>query len=128
MIRIGSLTTTKHTTRRRADIIDLADKEHSGKVFKVMTIGNSGEIRERPNGIGRNPPSWIGSYFAESSSKWFAAKAGRRGLLVHRLVEGADEAVRAAVAAFSNTIDGRGDEALPDVDATLSGEDCSGQE
>lgn len=202
---------------RVQDTIEFGDKKNSAKVFKVMTIGNNGEIRERPNGIGRNPPSWIGSYFADSSSKWFAAKKGDvvfssidlwkgcisvvpkefdgalvtkefpiyritdarlkpdflRALLASRYFQrafraittghsnrrrtqesdfedleicfpathaeqdehikelvaardarrAADERVRKAEASFSNTIDGRGDESLPDVDATQSGDD-----
>ena len=48
-----------------------ADKE-----FKVMTISQTGKIRERIAGKGRNPPRWIGTYFQESPGTWYAARAG----------------------------------------------------
>lgn len=41
----------------------------------VMTIGQNGEIRPREAGKGRNPPEWLGMYFEDSSSRWFAARA-----------------------------------------------------
>ena len=41
-----------------------------------MTIAQTGEIRERVAGKGKNPPRWIGSYFQESPGTWYAAKAG----------------------------------------------------
>lgn len=43
---------------------------------KVMTISQTGEIRPREAGKGNNPPEWLGMYFADSSSTWFAARAG----------------------------------------------------
>lgn len=43
---------------------------------KVMTISQSGDIREREAGKGRNPPEWLGMYFEDSPSKWYQAKAG----------------------------------------------------
>ncbi len=42
----------------------------------VMTIAQTGEIRPREAGKGRNPPDWLGMYFADSSSTWFAARSG----------------------------------------------------
>lgn len=44
--------------------------------FKVMTLGQDGEIREREAGKGNNPPEWRGAYFADGSSTWYAAKEG----------------------------------------------------
>lgn len=41
----------------------------------VMTIAQTGEIRPREAGKGRNPPDWLGMYFEDSSSTWFAARA-----------------------------------------------------
>ena len=43
---------------------------------RVMTISQQGEVRSREAGKGRNPPEWLGMYFADSSSKWFAARSG----------------------------------------------------
>jgi type I restriction enzyme M protein len=40
----------------------------------VMTIGQSGEIRARQAGKGKSPPEWLGTYFEDSPSQWFAAK------------------------------------------------------
>lgn len=42
----------------------------------VMTLSQTGEIRPRAAGKGRNPPEWIGSYFEDSSSRWYAARKG----------------------------------------------------
>ncbi|MGY4255083.1 hypothetical protein ACVI1L_002151 [Bradyrhizobium sp. USDA 4516] len=41
-----------------------------------MTISQTGEIRPRAAGKGRNPPEWLGMYFEDSSSTWFRARAG----------------------------------------------------
>ena len=43
---------------------------------RVMTISQTGHIRDREAGKGRNPPEWIASYFEDSSSTWFQARAG----------------------------------------------------
>jgi type I restriction enzyme M protein len=42
----------------------------------VMTIGQTGEIRQREAGKGNNPPEWLGMYFEDSSSTWYAARQG----------------------------------------------------
>ncbi|MBG53565.1 MAG: hypothetical protein CML99_14265 [Rhodobiaceae bacterium] len=42
----------------------------------VMTLGQTGEIRPREAGKGRNPPEWLGMYFEDIPSTWFAARAG----------------------------------------------------
>lgn len=44
--------------------------------FKVMTIAQTGDIRERAAGKGKNPPRWVGAYFADSPGSWFAAHEG----------------------------------------------------
>jgi type I restriction enzyme M protein len=59
---------------RREDGID--PSEHPSDEFVVMTISQTGDIRPREAGKGRNPPEWLGMYFGDSSSKWFRAKAG----------------------------------------------------
>lgn len=43
---------------------------------KVMTLSQTGDIRSREAGKGRNPPEWLGMYFEDSSSTWFSAKKG----------------------------------------------------
>ena len=45
------------------------------KEFKVMTISQTGEIRERQAGKGKNPPRWVASYFTDSPGTWYAARA-----------------------------------------------------
>ena len=40
----------------------------------VMTISQTGEIRRREAGKGRNPPEWLGMYFQDSSSTWYRAQ------------------------------------------------------
>ncbi|MGC8732681.1 MAG: N-6 DNA methylase, partial [Halothiobacillaceae bacterium] len=44
--------------------------------FKVMTITQTGDIRQREAGKGVNPPDWLGMYFENGSSKWFEARSG----------------------------------------------------
>ena len=44
------------------------------RLFQVMTIAQTGEIRARESGKGRNPPEWRASYFEESPGVWYAAR------------------------------------------------------
>ena len=44
--------------------------------FTVMTISQTGEIRPREAGKGRNPPEWRASYFDESPGTWYVAREG----------------------------------------------------
>ena len=60
--------------RRRED---LARPETApDEVVRVMTLSQTGEIRPREAGKGRNPPEWLGMYFEDSPSTWYSAKAG----------------------------------------------------
>jgi type I restriction enzyme M protein len=43
---------------------------------RVMTLSQTGHIRDREPGKGRNPPEWIASYFEDSTSTWYQARAG----------------------------------------------------
>lgn len=43
--------------------------------FKVMTVSQTGDIRERQAGKGKNPPKWMGTYFIDSPSGWYVARA-----------------------------------------------------
>jgi len=60
--------------RRREDEFDptAAPDQH----VRVMTLSQTGQIRDRSAGKGRNPPEWIASYFEDSSSTWFRARSG----------------------------------------------------
>ena len=40
---------------------------------KVMTLSQTGDIKERAAGKGKNPPEWLGMYFEDSPSKWYKA-------------------------------------------------------
>ena len=60
--------------RRRFD--EVHPEESPNDHVQVMTISQSGEIRPREAGKGHNPPEWLGMYFEDSSSKWFAARGG----------------------------------------------------
>jgi len=42
----------------------------------VMTLSQTGEIRPREAGKGRNPPEWLGMYFEDSPSTWYSARSG----------------------------------------------------
>ncbi len=55
----------------------LARPEASPEVeVQVMTLSQTGEIRPREAGKGKNPPEWLGMYFEDSSSTWYAARVG----------------------------------------------------
>lgn len=60
--------------RRRTDLVK--PEERPNEKVKVMTISQTGEIRPREAGKGRNPPEWLGMYFEDSPSTWFAAREG----------------------------------------------------
>lgn len=60
--------------RQRLDMVE--PEREPDRMFKVMTISQTGEIRPREEGKGRNPPEWLGMYFEDSSSSWFAARQG----------------------------------------------------
>ena len=60
--------------KRRLNEID--PEQEADTEFKVMTIAQTGEIRERVAGKGKSPPRWIGTYFAESPGTWYAARTG----------------------------------------------------
>lgn len=42
----------------------------------VLTIAQTGDIRPRQAGKGNNPPQWLGMYFEDSPSTWYAARSG----------------------------------------------------
>ena len=42
----------------------------------VLTISQTGELREREAGKGKSPPDWLGMYFEDSSSQWYVAHTG----------------------------------------------------
>ena len=46
------------------------------KEVTVLTISQTGDVRLRESGKGRNPPSWQGMYFADMPTKWFRVRAG----------------------------------------------------
>lgn len=60
--------------QRREDPADFATDPD--RLFTVMTIAQTGNIRAREAGKGRNPPEWRASYFVESPGTWYAAHAG----------------------------------------------------
>lgn len=60
-------------TKREEEVIPESEPE---RLFQVMTISQTGEIRPREAGKGRNPPQWLGTYFADSPGSWFAARTG----------------------------------------------------
>ena len=60
--------------QRREEPADFATDPD--QLFTVITISQTGSIRPREAGKGRNPPEWRASYFAESPGTWYAARAG----------------------------------------------------
>lgn len=59
---------------RREDVVDFA--ADPDRLYTVMTISQTGEIRARQAGKGKNYPEWRGTYFLDSSGTWFYAEAG----------------------------------------------------
>lgn len=51
-------------------------EESPDTLVKVLTIAQTGDIRLRAAGKGRNPPEWLGMYFEDSSSKWYQSRKG----------------------------------------------------
>lgn len=64
----------KDIMTRRNEIIH--PEENPDKAVKVMTLAQTGDIRQREAGKGKNPPEWLGMYFEDSSSTWFKAYTG----------------------------------------------------
>ena len=60
--------------QRREEPADFATDPD--QLFTVMTITQTGNVRPREAGKGRNPPEWRASYFQESPGTWYAACAG----------------------------------------------------
>ena len=42
----------------------------------VLTISQTGDLRPREAGKGRTPPSWLGMYFEDMPTTWFAVRTG----------------------------------------------------
>ena len=60
--------------RKRESVVKPED--NPDQEVTVMTLSQTGEIRPRQAGKGNNPPEWLGMYFGDSSSTWFAASTG----------------------------------------------------
>ncbi len=60
--------------QRREEEVDPSEQPDQQVV--VMTLSQTGDIRPRAAGKGRNPPEWLGMYFADSPSTWHRAEAG----------------------------------------------------
>lgn len=58
--------------KRRENVIE--PEQNPDAHVTVMTIAQTGEIREREAGKNNNPPEWLGMYFEDSSSTWYAAQ------------------------------------------------------
>jgi type I restriction enzyme M protein len=68
----GWITLPVHKVMRRRET-EAHPEEEPMQSVQVMTITNKGEIRPRASGKGKAPPEWLGMYFEESPSTWFAA-------------------------------------------------------
>lgn len=60
---------------RRREVV-ASPESNPDTAVTVMTISQTGEIRPREAGKGKNPPQWLGMYFDESPSTWFIARRG----------------------------------------------------
>ena len=60
--------------RRRESIVRPQESPETPVV--VMTLSQTGDIRPREAGKGKNPPEWLGMYFEDSPSTWYEAQQG----------------------------------------------------
>lgn len=60
--------------RRREEIVRPQESPESPVI--VMTLSQTGDIRPREAGKGKNPPEWLGMYFEDSPSTWYKAHEG----------------------------------------------------
>lgn len=56
--------------RRREELIKPQARPDDSVV--VLTVAQTGELRAREAGKGKNPPEWRGMYFEDMPTKWFA--------------------------------------------------------
>lgn len=59
---------------RREEVV--YPQENPDNEVTVMTLSQTGDIRSREAGKGKNPPEWLGMYFEESPSTWYCAHQG----------------------------------------------------
>ena len=64
--RLGTL------MERRTNLV--APEAEPGRIFTVLTIAQTGEIRAREAGKGKSPPQWSGAYLADMPSAWFSSE------------------------------------------------------
>ncbi len=67
--------------RRLGDVLQRQEERavfsnEADELYTVMTIGQTGDIRPREAGKGRNPPEWRAEYFRESPGTWYVAHEG----------------------------------------------------
>ena len=60
--------------RRRESIVRPQESPETPVI--VMTLSQTGDIRSREAGKGKNPPEWLGMYFEDSPSTWYEAQQG----------------------------------------------------
>ncbi len=60
--------------QRREEIVRPQETPEAPVV--VMTLSQTGDIRPREAGKGKNPPEWLGMYFEDSPSTWYKAHQG----------------------------------------------------
>ena len=59
---------------RRFEIVK--PEENPDSAVTVMTLSQTGDIRDREAGKGKNPPEWLGMYFEDIPSSWYRAHTG----------------------------------------------------
>lgn len=60
--------------RRREERVAPQD-DPEGEVT-VLTLSQTGDLRPRESGKGKNPPEWRGMYFEDMPTRWYATRAG----------------------------------------------------
>lgn len=51
-------------------------QERPEDTVTVLTVSQTGELRPREAGKGRTPPEWLGMYFDDMPTRWYATRSG----------------------------------------------------
>lgn len=60
--------------KRREEVVK--PEENPDGSVRVLTLSQTGDIRDREAGKGKNPPEWLGMYFEDSPSTWYRTYSG----------------------------------------------------
>jgi type I restriction enzyme M protein len=62
----------RQVMKRREELVEPENRPESRVV--VLTVSQTGELRTREAGKGRTPPEWLGMYFEDMPTRWYATR------------------------------------------------------